>query len=55
MIQRRTRMVSQYCRSLEIQLPGTLFVTIQYLSGFLLQSDRLKQVKSIEKARRGKE
>ena len=43
----------QYSRSLgplEIQLLGTLFVAI-FLSGFLLQSDRLKQVKTIETAR----
>ena len=39
----------QYCRSLEIHLPGTLFVTI--FEWFLLQSDRLKQVRKIETAR----
>ena len=39
----------QYCRSLEIQLPGTLFVTI--FEWFLLQSDHLKQVRTIETAR----
>ena len=39
----------QYCRSLEIQLPGTLFVTI--FEWFLLQSGRLKQARTIETAR----
>ena len=49
MVQKRVNKTSmpgsyiQYCRSLEIQLPGMLFVR-----GFLLQSDRLKQVKTIE-------
>ena len=32
----------QYCRSLEIQLPGTLFVTIFEWFPFKNKSDRLK-------------
>ena len=39
----------QNYKSLEIQLTGTLFKT--NLSGFLSQSDHLKQVKTIETAR----
>ena len=39
----------QYYRSLEIQLPGTQFVTI--FEWFLLQTDHLKQVRTIETAR----
>ena len=55
MVQKRVNNTStprsyiQYYRSLEIHLPGTLFF-LPYLSGFLLQSDRLKQVKTIETA-----
>ena len=41
--------IIQYCRSLQIQLPGTLFVIIS--KWFHLQSDRLKQVRTIETAR----
>ena len=41
----------QYCRSLEIQLPGTLFVTIFECFFFFLQSDRSKHVRTIETAR----
>ena len=43
-------LTQRLCSSLEAQLPGTLFV-IPYLRGFLLQGDRLKQVKTIETAR----
>ena len=39
----------QCCRPLEIQLPCMLFVTI--FEWFLSQSDRLKQVRTIEIAR----
>ena len=48
MVLKRTskKLTPRLCSSLETQLPGTLFVTI--FSGFLLQSDRLKQVKTTE-------
>ena len=43
------RSYCQYCKSLESQLPGTAFVTI--FEWFPFTSDRLKQVKTIERAR----
>ena len=43
------RSYSQYCRSLEIQLPLAGY-SLLYFSSFLSQRNRLKQVKDIETA-----